>query len=31
MQVSDNYLKYITKIVTEAGKKKLTIVPYEKE
>ena len=30
MQVTDYYLRYITKIVTEDGKKKLTIVPYKK-
>lgn len=30
MQAVDYYVRYITKIVTEEGKKKLTIVPYEK-
>jgi branched-chain amino acid transport system substrate-binding protein len=30
MQAIDFYVKYITKIVTSAGKKKLTIVPYKK-
>jgi branched-chain amino acid transport system substrate-binding protein len=31
MQVTDYYLRYITKVVTENGKKKLTIVPYKKK
>jgi hypothetical protein len=30
MQVTENYVRYITKVVTEAGKKKLTFVPYKK-
>jgi len=30
MQLKDYYVRYITKIVTEAGKKKLTIVPFKK-
>jgi len=30
MQVRDYYTRYITKAVTEAGKKKLTFVPYKK-
>ncbi len=30
MQAMDYYVRYITKIVTEEGKKKLTIVPYKK-
>jgi branched-chain amino acid transport system substrate-binding protein len=30
MQAIDFYVRYITKVVTEAGKKKLTIVPYKK-
>lgn len=30
MQVVENYVRYITKVVTEAGKKKLTYVPYKK-
>ena len=30
MQVIDYYVRYITKVDTEAGKKKLTIVPYKK-
>ena len=30
MQVTENYVRYITKAVTEAGKKKLTFVPYKK-
>ena len=30
MQVTENYVRYITKVVTEAGKKKLAFVPYKK-
>jgi branched-chain amino acid transport system substrate-binding protein len=30
MQVTENYVRYITKGVTEAGKKKLTFAPYKK-
>jgi branched-chain amino acid transport system substrate-binding protein len=30
MQVTENYVRYITKVVTEAGKKKLTFAPYRK-
>ena len=30
MQVTENYVRYITTVVTEAGKKKLTFAPYKK-
>ncbi len=30
MQVKENYVRYITKVITEAGKKKLTYGPYKK-
>jgi branched-chain amino acid transport system substrate-binding protein len=30
MQVTEKYVRYITKVVTEGGKKKLTFVPYKK-
>jgi len=30
MQVAENYVRYITKVVSEAGKKKLTFAPYKK-
>ena len=30
MQVTENYVRYITKVVTEAGKKKLSFAPYKK-
>ena len=30
MQVTESYVRYITKVVTEAGKKKLTFVPHKK-
>jgi branched-chain amino acid transport system substrate-binding protein len=30
MQVNENYVRYITKVVTEAGKKKLTFGPYKR-
>jgi len=30
MQVTENYVRYITKIVSEAGNKKLTFAPYKK-
>lgn len=30
MQVTDCYVRYITKAVTEAGKKKLTFTPHKK-
>jgi branched-chain amino acid transport system substrate-binding protein len=29
MQVTENYVRYITKVSTEAGKKKLIILPYK--
>jgi len=30
MQVTDYYTRYITKAVTEGGKKKLNFIPYKK-
>jgi len=30
MQVTENYVRYITKVVTEEGKTKLTFIPYQK-